>query len=689
MNRPNYNYNRREKEDKYLGENNLFREFRKCFTVMLKSSYEDGTRDSVYYNEFDNRKSHYYVPQEDVEGKLDRFYEAPNDSNDFLIGFTGIGKTTLVRNYFGIIDAIPFVDEKMSFIAYLSLYKYNLRNEEELKSIYVKFLLEIKDQLNKDIGIDFSDNNVINEVYNHINMIDPLMLVKEIDFNNNGENGLSDQLNSASKEKPLEFYCAIISYLLSKQSKIKQIILINDDIESQYSALHIPFISCAQNIYTRLKSNNRRTYKVKNLIVLRNYTFRYNYARQSEARRVYEYDIILKDSIPPIHKILEKRFDAYYINESVRSEIVNEERWKESVKILKTVVEHISGFGEAVAKLANYDISHSFRIFLQIITNHKWFAPKEFYENGAYLLREDDYTSTPLKERIFRALAYGEEDAYYDEEDKILPNVMRFHYDVDNQYNRILPLYILEYMITMKRKGQVTLYGRIDQNIIGDEISEKICKILNRKDLKETIEKAVARLYEQRCVLQSIFQPEEPRDSTDGYKRNGYKRIYSPEYRLYLSLRGAAIDRMLRNDSLLIDFYRDDIDTDIYKNDKLSSQISQNDRIIYNITYISQLFDIEKSLIRDADKRLYFESLNGGFIVDCLIEGISNTLKYYYKDKKREDYTVVVSKMTELFNNIIEYKNILINEDKELYIKSPENDILESIDFIPIPPIES
>lgn len=78
-------------------------------------------------------------------------------------------------------------------------------------------------------------------------------------------------------------------------------------------------------------------------------------------------------------EIFNRRFQVYYDNEDVRITIPNEQRWIDATNVLKRVVDDISDFGDTISAIANYDISHSLKMFLRVLTNHRWFAPDETY----------------------------------------------------------------------------------------------------------------------------------------------------------------------------------------------------------------------------------------------------------------------------------------------------------------------
>lgn len=112
-----------------LGNNHLALRFKnRAFSILLDSGYYEGTVFGQYYNTFDSTgKSSIYVEQPETEKALDVFLKTDSDCIKYLVGYTGIGKTTVIRNYFHIYDRnIRVVDE--SLIIYHSFYSKGTNN---------------------------------------------------------------------------------------------------------------------------------------------------------------------------------------------------------------------------------------------------------------------------------------------------------------------------------------------------------------------------------------------------------------------------------------------------------------------------------------------------------------------------------------------------------------------------------
>lgn len=677
INRPNYNINRSNHTYRYLGDNNLRRTFIDCFDIILSSCYNDDTKSSRYYNKIkDDRTSAYYIHQPELENQLGDFLKSPIDKDTFLVGFTGIGKTTLIKNFFGILDANPFITPNGELIAYLSVHADDITNTTDIDDLFASFSQSIINCLKKFVDFDLSSNKDAQDFYEFVNTYKDRLINSRTPFDDKRKSKRT-LLKDFFDRDSTSFYSMLIKFLVDKinfkKQSIDKIVLIFDDIESQRINMHIPFISKAMNMSACLRNlHENRTFVVKSLISLRAYTFRYHYARQAEAKRAsFEEDVILKDSIPAMKDIFEKRFNVYYENDDVKKAIPNEKRWIDSKTVLMEVVNNLADFGDMISSLAHYDISHSLKLFLRVITNKRWFAPTENYYQGSFETPNLETYTLSTKQRVFKALFYSENEVFVDSDDNILPNILSIHEEDEPNGLELLSLYILEHMLFLERSKQITLYGT--KKIAGNILCNKISTILNGDaELQKKIQHVIGRLYQQQYLLHSIFEPEN--DNTD--KEHEFNRNFDPNYGLYLSIRGKKVLEMLENDSMLFEVFRDDIDTDLPNNTCLTTRMNQKDKHLYLISYCKQLFEIEKRYIAHSNQREYFRCFGKRFIVSRLIIGIQNSIKYFYKTDE-VDYIVVKSALENLINDMLTYRKDLLNKSEDIEHKMIDSSFID------------
>ena len=455
--------------------------------------------------------------------------------------------------------------------------------------------------------------------------------------------------------------------------KIKSLILIIDDIETTKSEYHIPIIDKSFNIQNCLSNTINRKYTVKLLLSMRAYTFRYNQSRQSSANRVDEFDkdVITKETIPPLEAIVCKRFDVMMENIEEFSEMGTQKTWEAAKsELLKVINELDFNFGELITGLTHNNISRSMKIFLKILSNNKWFAIPEENENlqrGVIKISANNYEYYH-KESVLKAMVYGEGNVYYDYEDNIVPNILHCHNE-KCEGTELLGLYVLKYYYRTNQADFV-LYGK--NSIKGKDAVYSILKTFNKIDdekMKKKLDYMMAFLYRGGLLLHSIYEPEFPGEE---------ERKYNPEYELYLSLRALRLISIIENSSILLEFYRDDIDTHLMNYDKISAEMSFTNKIIYILDYIEELFDIEMSYINMSCSNYddYRKLFGDEFLVSSLLQGVIKSVRNYYI-KKDSDYEMVLQKIGALLERMNafseqigkrEVKKIVIGEKvKEYY----------------------
>ena len=119
------------------GENQIEQRFRNALDVLLTPDYYEGSCLGKYYTRIGkNGYSSIYVPQPILENQLQEdLVERKEDIVMFLVGYTGVGKTTLIRNFFRVFDRNITVT-KNNLVVYVSFYSTAANvNEKDLTSV--------------------------------------------------------------------------------------------------------------------------------------------------------------------------------------------------------------------------------------------------------------------------------------------------------------------------------------------------------------------------------------------------------------------------------------------------------------------------------------------------------------------------------------------------------------------------
>lgn len=313
------------------------------------------------------------------------------------------------------------------------------------------------------------------------------------------------------------------------------------------------------------------------------------------------------------------------------------------------------------------------KLLLRIVTNKQFIGKREVANKGAFYITPETYINKKrnvemLKnDDVFFALAYGESDIYVDSGDYYLTNIM--HYKHRNETNtQLLGIFIIQYLI--QQDIVFDKYGYdTDISIEGNQLVDTITDLFSfpteqkKKDMHAGLEQMMKHLYEGGALLQSLIEP----TYEDAHH---YKRVYHKDMKVFLSRRGKELYSMLNKNSLLLEVYRDDIETDLVNNDITTLKLSKTSRILYCLDYIEQLHFVELQLLRLVTNKREFEDTIGVFLPTViLLNGIRESVtKYYTQPSQQRDE--IVTKYNALTKEIREAINIFNEEGNYSFINA-------------------
>lgn len=700
------------------GDNNLNARLQKAIRIILSKEYYEGSDNGQYYNKKrEDGKSWIYVDQPDIENDLQRgFIDEDSDCVKYLVGPTGIGKTTLIRNMFKVFDRKAVLntrkiddgkggkEEKTDLIIYISFYSMmNSENDGNFDSGNAPIIKTISTALREAIDLvdgttlkDRIKNRTVDfykDFYGFVEGNNKLMGNAISDFDIDEEEARKASciekyiLNQMEKSEVLDYNMSLFKYYLNKYEKkndrlFDNIILILDDIESvgkigkgiAENAYHIR--KCLQ----AYKSSHVR-YHIKCLVAMRNYSFRNDILVYKEANRTYigtdfdnKEDIILKDTAPSLEAIISKRVDYILNHNEVVALYSDRDSYLAAANILKIVLKKVYGkYDKMLLYLTHYNIFSSMTLLFRIITNSQFIGKFEMdraKNDGSFVLSEKDYSFdnasgdslVPGNIDVFYALVYGENDLYFDlGNDYYLTNIMHFK-ETDHLDTELLGIYIIQYFIAKKINLADNDYDGLKTINVMTALNEMTTIYdFHTGDDKlrfwNGMHRMLKNLYLGGALRQSLISPIEKK-GTDSV------REYSDELNVYLSTRGFQLYNMLTYNSLLLSVYRDDIDTKIENNDKATTEISKSTNMMYCIKYINHLVDKEMNLFRQVKKyKTYEETFGSTLATVALLKGIEQSITNYYLLESAEKEQVIAS-----YNEISKKINrniVLINKRHE------------------------
>lgn len=661
--RPNETYKYKMKKNMLKRNNQMHRRFPEFFDFMLNADYYEGTKNGKNFYEIDeNGCSRLYV-KDPLEQELEKIRVYKGNTMKYLVGYTGIGKTTLLRNFWKVLDRDIHINNE-DLIIYISFYSSNLSSSNPQKSLedeIVRHILRACRKLMQHWGDKFPSEEIFwGNFFDYIERYKPILLENEdftptFNFFNKLEKlsiRKKHQLDILCEEKKLEYYSCLLKYLVCSINEIRNIVFIYDDIESKEVLYHRPLVEIARHIHACFSVIEDKDSQVKTIVALRAYTFRSNIDRQLEARReCIEKNTIRKMDAVKLHDIFVKRFNEIERIVNKEEKVDKLEDYKMAKRQFFMVEDEINkSFGNIIYQLVNCNICNAMYLYISIMDNVRWISVNEYEDNGMFELSSSSYRLTA--ETVFRAIACGEEIAYFGEDNMFFPNILS-NYKKDIE---LLALYVIKYLI---QKEATDLYG--EKYVEGDEIIQNIKRIfLERTNSEilnnlwvEKIAYVLEYLYDKSILFRSIYDIEYISESQ-------IERKFHNSYKLYLSPRGKCLFNLFNKNALLLELYRDDIYTDLKNNDKLTFEMSTYEAIKYLLEYICELFQKEQQYLRSSFHcyKEYQEAFGNEFLVATLLEGVIKNIHSYYPDRG-VDYNNLMVIAKDIICNMSEYSNML------------------------------
>ncbi|MBC5745191.1 hypothetical protein FMM74_016840 [Lachnospiraceae bacterium MD308] len=663
-------------------KNQIGRKFSNIFKILLDPNYYEGTPYGKYFNEI-NREGHssIYI-NDDLEVELKQIKECKNNEMKYLVGFTAIGKTTLLKNFFKVHNRDVLVDDE-NLIIYISFYSADLLADNPQQSVEneivsyisraINILLERKPEIIEDESLFWND------FYDYINKIKPTLLQSEdlipdssffSSIMKKTNEQKKQQLINTCKRKRTEYHSSMLKFVLKHFPRIKNVIFIYDDIETKEAIFHRPLVEVAQHIHSCFSLLDNKESHVKTIVSLRAYTFRSNIDRQLEARRqCIEESTILKKKSVDIHDIFSVRFREIEKIEKQRENVKNLNSYIEAKKQLSLVEDKMAkSFGNIIYKLANCNLCNAMVMYSSVLVNVEWISKNEYEKDGRFRVSAENYRLTA--DNVFSALACGNESAYSDKNNKFFPNLLR---NYKEEGTELFNLYIIRYLI---RKEATDLYG--EKYVEGQEILKDIVGLfVNSGDSTAKMEiwqskvwASLTYLHNTGVLLRSIYDIEDINEEQIERKYNGF-------YKLYLSPRGLLLYELFSKNALLLQLYRDDICTDIENNDKITNDLKTDEILKYLLEYISKLFACEKKYISNASFSLkkYCDLFGQELITALLLEGVVINIKTCYPENTQE-YKMLMHSAKNLIREMKHYISII---KKEYNIIFKTTDYLEHV----------
>lgn len=596
---------------KSVQRSDIFRKFQKPFRYLL--------RDSMHYD-----KS-LYVEQSSTRycEEFDAFTTSYSNDVRYFIGYTGCGKSTFIRHYFDLDNISPKIINDGTTLIIPSFWngkvidKNNYQNSIN-KHIAGSIRAALK-EIDKTNGLVFPYYD-LNEFHDYIQLTrgDILATLSTEEYQDLGKNPdavISRILTKTEQECQIEYNSSSLKYFIEKYSKdINRVIFIIDDVETMDADALKFLVDTYYHMYDCFQNTENRRIIVNLLISLRPHSFRYLRDCGLEHEKIIAYGNhlesicyqIIRNDIPDILEIFKKRFE----NTDKLVEPGNKETWDANRKQMFDLIDDIEKcYVDIITDLCHMNIRAIFDCLQLILSNRIWCQEnKSVSRYPAVKISEYNFNNIV---NVLRTLSCGENSVYtgkmdvqfnaseledmqqrpsFDGSDIFIPNILN---NIETRECDITSVYIMYYL---ENKFSSTNNTPANSEFITvKDLLDDIRRVFNRND-REYLFKTIIYLFKNRIIRKSIKDHDTPRTLN----------LINEDTYIYFTKKGSRILKLLREDSILLEIFREDIVRE-YKNESICKSsfelvMEHNRVILFNdlIMLAREIFIAEDKFIVNA-----------------------------------------------------------------------------------------
>lgn len=498
--RPNASYQSAPDSNK---TSDLYRRFRNAFEAIVAVQ-----NPAIARQEFGD----WFVRVPPLEETLRESCMGELDSIRFLLGSTGIGKSTLLRYVFRTAD-VPRVDGDSLFIPFC----FNSRLGEN------DFFNPIAAAASRIVMETFSISFQLNAFYDVIRTHRPHLL--ELDRSLPETATWEERLLALKRSSLLEYELEKLKFLVPK-TPIVRVVLIVDDVEALPFGEQEHVIGTICKAYSFLQLQPERSFGVKGIISCRPNT--HSLLRKRAWYPAYPFDqsIHISASVD-LEKLFQARFEAATKKTSAGKDPANRPEWDRAYEILLKLVEQLSlRYELELTTLCNHNVRRALYEFGQLLANRRWFQ-RDQVVSPSFIIRESDYALNEVA--VYRALALRNGEVYPGR-DSIIANLL---HNTPDEGSDLLVTYIIRYLLNQKSAGEEAGRSQIHTSRLRDDFSLLFDSVTDTSDVELCLTYMIdSKLLEVESV--------------------GGKDVIS------LTPKAETLWKMLQSNSICLEFFRDD-----------------------------------------------------------------------------------------------------------------------------------
>lgn len=574
----------------YVGRSTLFRRFSRQFSRLLSKRDRDEVLESVY------------IEPADYKQRLEESLSDDIDSFRFLIGHTGIGKSTLLKSYFQITHQSPHITEN-NWLIIPTYCDASVSEAQDIDLLAASIVGAACRKLKTHYSIDSTDTAII-AMINSTKM--RLMARSQSERRQSDADILANLFDTDKRVFFLEE-----TKVLLNQTPISTVVLILDDIESMTRTDALAsLLQAFYVIYECFQNNPQRKYRVKLLVASRPDTFRA--LEEKPWFNGYYYEVpLLISRIPSLVEIFKHRFNR--LTKEIKDQPNNEESWMNAYEMLVRHCEAIEAVNKRTFEhLTNLNIRTAINLFEEFLSNHKWAERRDTRGDPHPAIRPEHLNTSLVS--VLRAIAYGNGDKYADIDKRPIANLLK---NTADSCTDLLTLYLVTHLVVCGNKEHEEGWRFVDVSRLLNH-SEDIFDHHDGFDLRSHLVDMMAYLTKREVFFRKPFDA-------------------ASEYDYSLAPRGEELWRLLAVNSVLLEMWREDVfmDDSAYRMEyslSMDRTLMFEDMVKLVLQYTKREADQVSYCVKLGSLPVYVSFFGHRPIVYPLYEGLKKSVENYFKE---------------------------------------------------------
>jgi hypothetical protein len=564
----------------------LYRRFRKIFETVLAT-----TNPALEYRDW----AKWYIPMPALEQALyDTLFDNSADHLHFLVGHTGIGKSTVLQKLIGT-DTGTHMPQRSSYVHYLSFNPRFIRDDAGLMKVLCAGYRAASYRLRDICQKTFTDNELTDFM---VANCEEVLLRPDLPFN-----ATTLQFFQTLLETDRRAYELVCLKKLALETDIEHLCIVVDDLESLTVPLQLAAIREVVHAHRCLIRNKGRKHKVSTLIVLRPDT--YAFAKQQVDLSPFGFQAVDFGKPVDLYDLMKVRFDdALRSAEADRTALKSD--WRTSIDVCCGVMKELGAYStDCIVALANSNVREALNLFTGVLRNGHWF---ERNRNPYAAIHVEECNYYVNAAGVLRSLAMPKTQMYFDRDDSPVVNLC---HNTPEEGSDLIVSYVVRYLLRQSDKiNWASLWVPYDLNVLESQLLELLPNSFNSLVFRSAVDWMISRgllwtVDDRKCAI---------------------------------TPRAVEIWNLLRANGILAQCYREDI----YRGkasplwDMPTASLSADKVFADTIELALEIVAVEQKHIAVAASRSALAQMRECFGLNLLslqfLRGLSISLKQFFKD---------------------------------------------------------